>query len=70
MSGNYCRRSHPPRLTNGGLRIYQRRIDALRDTISAHLKHVFGNALTDHLLAIHGTDDLSGVDSCSTTQGG
>ena len=35
-----------------------------------HLKHVFGNVQTNHLLAGHGADDLSGVHPCITIHGG
>ncbi len=33
-------------------------------------KHVFGDVQTEHLLAVHGADDLSGVHSCITIHGG
>ena len=29
-----------------------------------HLEHVFGNVQTDHLLAVHGADDLAGAHPC------
>jgi hypothetical protein len=35
-----------------------------------HLEHVLGDVQTDHLLAVHGADDLSGVHSCITIHGG
>ena len=35
-----------------------------------HLKHVLGDVQTEHLQAVHGADDLSGVHSCITIHGG
>jgi hypothetical protein len=38
-------------------------------TFRSH-EHVFGNVQTDHLLAVHGADDLPGVHSCITIHSG